>query len=492
MILLILVLLLPLFISYYFKKKKRYEEVWKYLDDIPGPKSYPILGTNYKMHTRESLFIRDRIRAIELYPIYKLWSFNIPAVVVMHPEDIELVVNNSKHNKKSLIYSFLHDWLGTGLLTSEGTKWNKRRKILTPAFHFNILQEFVGMLNKETQILVDNLMKLSDAPHIDVTKPITEFTLYSIGETSLGVSLREDPNCKRYKQAVYDFGEYFAYRCVRPWLFFSLIYKLSSVYKKTRKTINILHDFSQNVINERKKTFVPNDNLSYSDRKRLALLDLMLKAKHDGADIDDEGIREELDTFIFEGHDTTSVSICFTLMVLANEPKIQEEIYQELLTVVGESEEPSYQELGDLKYLERCIKESLRLYPSVPIIARIAGENIETKTGYTIPKDCNVSIYIYDMHRRPEFWENPEKFDPDRFLLENAIKRHPFAYIPFSAGSRNCIGQRFALLEIKAVLCGILRKFKLEPVTRPENIVYAADLVLRPSGEINVKFVPRV
>ncbi|XP_050502863.1 cytochrome P450 4C1-like [Diabrotica virgifera virgifera] len=323
-LLVLLVLLLPLLISYYFKKKKRYEELWKYLDVIPEPKSYPILGTNYKIHTRESLFVRERLRAIDLFPIYKLWSFDIAAVIVMHPEDVELVVNNSKHNDKSLIYSFLHDWLGTGLLTSGGTKWNKRRKILTPAFHFNILQEFVGMLNKETQILVDNLMKLSDAPHIDVTKSITEFTLYSIGETSLGVSLREDPNCKRYKQAVYDFGEYFAYRLVRPWLYIPLIYRLSSVYKKTKNTINILHDFSTNVINERKKTFVPNDNLSYSDRKRLALLDLMLRAKHDGADIDDEGIREELDTFIFEGHDTTACSIGFTLMALANEPKIQD------------------------------------------------------------------------------------------------------------------------------------------------------------------------
>lgn len=90
--------------------------------------------------------------------------------------------------------------------------------------------------------------------------------------------------------------------------------------------------------------------------------------------------------------------------------------------------------------MERCIKESLRLYPTVPVMNRILGEQVVTKSGYTIPKGCNVLINIYDMHRSCQLWENPEKFDPDRFLPENTVNRHPFAYLPFSAGGRNCIG----------------------------------------------------
>ncbi|XP_056636365.1 cytochrome P450 4c3-like [Diorhabda sublineata] len=479
------------FLIFYLWRRKRYEELWKYIEAIPGPKEYPIIGTNYSMHhTAETLFIRERNLTKEFFPLYRLWTLNEAVVTVFTPEDVESVLANTKHNKKGKLYTFLQAWLGTGLLTSGGDKWFKRRKILTPAFHFNILQEFVEMLNTETDVLVKNIEKLCDSPHIEITKLITDFTLNSIGETSLGLPLRQDPNCNQYKQSVYDYGEQLAYRIVRPWLWVPFIFQLSSLGKKNRATVKILHSFSTNVIRKREKNF-NSEAISYSGRKKLALLDILLKARHDGADIDEEGIREELDTFIFEGHDTTSVSLCYTLVALANEQDIQEEIYQEILSVVGDSNAPSFQELGELKFMERCIKESLRLYPSVPLISRNAGENILTKSGYVIPKGCDVNIYIYDLHRIPEIWENPEKFDPDRFLPENVSKRHPFAYVPFSAGSRNCIGQRFAMLELKAAICGILRKFKLQPVTRPEEIIYKADMILRSSSELNVKFVRR-
>lgn len=141
--------------------------------------------------------------------------------------------------------------------------------------------------------------------------------------------------------------------------------------------------------------------------------------------------------------------------------------------------------------MDLVIKECLRLYPSVPIIGRVTGEDIETPSGYHIPKGTGLIIEIYDMHRNPNLYENPEQFIPERFLSENCNNRHPFAYIPFSAGSRNCIGQRYALWELKAALCGILRTFKLEAVTKPRDLKFISDLVLRTEGPINVKFVKR-
>lgn len=91
--------------------------------------------------------------------------------------------------------------------------------------------------------------------------------------------------------------------------------------------------------------------------------------------------------------------------------------------------------------MERCIKESLRVYPSVPLISRTLEEDIKTRQGYVLPKGQQAFIEIYDIHRNPQYWHDPEKFDPDRFLPENCINRHPFAYVPFSAGPRNCIGK---------------------------------------------------
>ncbi|CAG9830836.1 unnamed protein product [Diabrotica balteata] len=474
----------------FYRINKKDDTFWKHILAIPGPKSYPIFGTEIHFDSAEDVFKRDRQLAKMYHPIYQRHSLPIAVVNLIAPEDIELILNNSKHIEKSAFYDFLHSWLGNGLLTSKGANWHKRRKILTPAFHFNILQEFVDIFNKEVNHLVDVFKTKCDQP-IDLIKPITEFTLYSIGETSLGKDLREEPSCDEYKQAVYEYGENFVYRMVRPWLFMDTFFNMTKVGKRNQEIVKVLHDFSNGIIAERYKLFKKDGTMSYSERKRLALLDLMIKAKYNGADIDDVGIREEVDTFILGGHDTTSISLCHTLMILANNPDIQEEMYQEAIAVVENPKNPTYTELGELKYIERCIKESLRLYPSAPTISRVAGEEVHTKTGYTIPKSAVVTICIYDTHHSPHYYENPEKFDPDRFLPENIASRHPYAYIPFSAGSRNCIGQKYAMLELKAALCGILCNFKLEPVTKPSEIIHKADIVLRPSNEIKVKFVLR-
>lgn len=162
-----------------------------------------------------------------------------------------------------------------------------------------------------------------------------------------------------------------------------------------------------------------------------------------------------------------------------------------MTSVLDLSKPPSYNELKELSFMERCIKESLRLFPSVPFISRLVSEDFKTASGYTVPKNAMAHIHIYDLHHNPDIYPDPEKFDPDRFLPENTKSRHPFAYLPFSAGPRNCIGQKFAMLELKALLCGILSNFVLEPVDKPENVEMITDLVLRSKGSIRVKFVPR-
>ncbi|KAI2474284.1 hypothetical protein C4B38_000352, partial [Diabrotica virgifera virgifera] len=343
--------------------------------------------------------------------------------------------------------------------------------MLTPAFHFNILQKYLEVFNKETEILLDELDKDAGKEYINVLKPITDFTLFSIGESALGVSLREK-NCDEYKKAVHEHGKIAAYRITKPILYLDFIFNMLPKGRTLQKYVKTLHDLSTNVIREREqsKLMDAEGNFSYSKRKRLALLDLMLEARAAGEDIDEEGIREEVDTFMFEGHDTTSVALCYILLTLANEQEHQAKIYEEILSVLGTTQYPTQQQLGELRFMERFVKECLRLYPSVPFISRVTGKTLHTHSGYTIPKNSTVLIFIYDLHHNAAVWEDPERFDPDRFLPENIAKRHPFAYLPFSAGGRNCIGQKFAMLEIKAVLCGILRKFKLEAVDKREDI----------------------
>ncbi|XP_063924970.1 cytochrome P450 4C1-like [Zophobas morio] len=470
----------------FFRKRGRF---WECLSQLPKPPAYPIIGNLFEvMRTPEQMFVHDRKRGLQYYPLYHLDVLGVGSANILNPEDMEVVLTDMKQNTKSIIYEFLHSWLGTGLLTSAGSKWQSRRKILTPAFHFNILQEFVTIFTEETKRLVDELEKDSDKPYIDVVVPITQFTLMSIGETAMGINFNSYMNDKDgYKKSIYDIGRLLTYRAPRPWIYSDAVYSLTSNSREEKKVVKTLHQFTNDVIAKRKSNF---SSASYSERKRLAMLDLLLKYRAEGANIDDEGIREEVDTFMFEGHDTTSMAICFALMLLANHRDVQNEIYNEIEEVLGE-DAPSYSNLHELKYLERCLKESLRLYPSVPFISRVSGSEVKTKTGYTIPNDCMINLQIYDMHHNPNVFPDPEKFDPDRFLPENIQKRHPFAYIPFSAGSRNCIGQKFAMLEMKTAICGILKKFILEPVDTPKDMVFITDLVLRPKGSIKVKFVPR-
>lgn len=148
----------------------------------------------------------------------------------------------------------------------------------------------------------------------------------------------------------------------------------------------------------------------------------------------------------FQGHDTTTSGIDWALFCVGNNPDVQEKIAEEMELIFGDSDRPAtIKDLNEMKYLERVLKETMRMYPPVPIIGRIASEDAEVG-GYIIPKNTFISIMIFMVMRDPAHFPNPAKFDPDRFLPEVANKRHPYAYIPFSAGPRNCIGKSLFIL----------------------------------------------
>jgi cytochrome P450 family 4 len=241
------------------------------------------------------------------------------------------------------------------------------------------------------------------------------------------------------------------------------------------------------------------------------MLDTLLAAERDGL-IDSEGIEEEVDTFMFAGHDTTGIAITFILFLLAHHPEAQEKILEEIRETKESSgtDDILFNDLNNMKYLERVIKECLRIYSPVPFIARRITEEVEygikmlivnsptsykhiliLSDGFILPADTIIHFHIYDLHHDPEQFPDPEKFDPDRFLPENIEKQKNFAYIPFSAGPRNCIGQKFALLEIKTLLVTLLPKFEILPVTKKEDLIFIADIVLRTKNPVEVIFKPR-
>lgn len=415
-------------------------------------------------------------------------------------KDAERILGSAKHSDKSEIYKFLEPFLKTGLLTSNGEKWHNRRRLLTPAFHFEILKEYLEVFREESDRLVSSL-KVANGMEVDIVPIATQFTLNTICESALGVKLSNLGNDGIvYRKNIHAAGKLMLSRLLKPWIMPRFLYWLLGHKKILEEVLNPVLAFTKSIITQRKANIVNdaaeekeidlNENVYFRTKKRrYAMLDTLLQAERRGL-IDGEGIIEETDTFTFEGHDTTSSAISFILLMLAHHPEAQEAIFQEIQDVLEMKDDLTIDDFNKLEYMERAIKESMRIYPPVPFIARKTTEDYQ-HDGFIQPKGTSVNIHIFDVHRDPEIFPDPEKFDPDRFLPENCAGRSNFAFIAFSAGMRNCIGQRFAMLELKMVVSKLVRNFKILPVTKREEIVFIADLILRAKDPIKIKFLLR-
>ncbi|KAL6416370.1 hypothetical protein ACFW04_013526 [Cataglyphis niger] len=501
----IIILLLSMFILLMYYYYVHYGRNGRLLNLVPGPSDLPIVGNAIEFNEIFKLFIS---LSDKYYPIFKVWSCFIYCVCIRHPNDLEIILSSTKHIEKGYVYKLLHPWLGTGLLTSTGTKWHARRKILTPAFHFNILKQFTDILIKESDNMTESLKDVGGTVVKDLIPFITEHTLNAICETAMGISLQKYGEFQQqYRNAIHDIIQLVLYRTFKPWFHNDLIFALSPQGKKQKEILKILHGFTEKVIAERrlyhertnyrcleklendKETEINNAEVFGIKKKRLAMLDLLIAVSRDNL-LSDLDIREEVDTFMFADHDTTAMGITFALLLLAEHKDIQERVRIEVENAMQESGgKLTMRSLQNLPYLERCLKEALRLYPSVFFIIRNIKEDIKLHS-YVIPAETMLFLNIYAVHRDPNFWSNPEVFDPDRFLPERIQKRHSYSYIPFSAGPRNCIGQRFGLLELKAMIAPLIHNFYLEPIDHLKDIRLTADMIIRPSQPVHIKFIP--
>nr|XP_034826810.1 cytochrome P450 4C1-like [Maniola hyperantus] len=463
---------------------------------IPGPQAWPIIGNSlsYNMGSPEKLFLSQRIFQKRYGSITQIHAMNVRIVNVSNPEDLEKLMPSSEYITKADAYKFASPWLGEGLLLSSGKKWQQRRKLLTKAFHFNILKKFMVTFKQETEHFVKQIEKEITKEKTDLIAVVSPAALRVISDTAMGISLSDEVAFNKYFNSVLTIGECFMQRFSKVWLHNNFIFNLSETAKIQERVLTDLHALTKKVIKDKRQlldeTSSKQDNPAvseYENNEKMALLDLLLENEKSGT-IDSEGIREEVDAFMFAGYDTTSVAMSFFLMAIANEPDIQDKIYEELHQIMGDTQRcPTMEEMNEMKYLECCIKESLRLYPSVPLIGRKMFKDT-VLSGYTVPAHTTCFFSIFDLHRRADLFPEPERFDPNRFLPENCMKRHVYSYIPFSAGLRNCIGQKFAMLEMKTILSGLLRRFRVDPVTRPSELVFRSDMVLRTKDPIYVRF----
>uniref|UniRef100_A0A8W4F6R2 Docosahexaenoic acid omega-hydroxylase CYP4F3-like n=1 Tax=Sus scrofa TaxID=9823 RepID=A0A8W4F6R2_PIG len=421
-----------------------------------------------------------------LYPVLRLVHPNFVAPLLQAPATII--------PKDMLFYmTEVGDNLG-GL--GEG-KWSHQRRLLTPAFHFDILKSYVKIFNRSADIMHAKWQHLASEGHtrLDMFEHISLMTLDSLQKCVFSF----DSNCQEkpseYIAAISELSALVTKRNEQIFLHKDFLYYLTPEGRRFRKACRLVHDFTDAVIQERRRTLISQGSQDFlrakAKAKTLDFIDVLLLAKdEDGKGLSDEDIRAEADTFMFAGHDTTASGLSWVLYNLAKHPEYQERCRQEVQELLRDREpkEIEWDDLAQLPFLTMCIKESLRLHPPVTIISRCCTQDVVLPDGRVIPKGNICVISIFGIHHNPSVWPDPEVYNPFRFDPESPQKRSPLAFIPFSAGPRNCIGQTFAMTEMKVVLALTLLRFRVlpdeeEPRRKPE-------IVLRAEGGLWLRVEP--
>ncbi|XP_069936113.1 cytochrome P450 4c3 isoform X2 [Cherax quadricarinatus] len=313
---------------------KMRQKVWL-LDQLPGPRGLPILGNLLFLNVDTSELFQRLMKVAGMGEVARMWMLHMPYCFLSSARTMEVILSSQKHIDKSWDYELLHPWLGLSLLTSTGSHWQTRRKLLTPAFHFKILEQFVDVFNKQSNKLVNKLQKNADGIPFDIFDDIAVCVLDALCETAMGRSINaQDDWNSEYVQAVKKFTWFLQYQEFRPWLRNDFIFKLLGYAKEYDACLKILHNLSTSTIREKKKYLKNNTNKTavhqeedaLGKKKRLAFLDLLLEYAEDNPEFTEEEIRKEVDTFMFAGHDTTASAVNWTLYNLGLHPDIQDPV----------------------------------------------------------------------------------------------------------------------------------------------------------------------
>ena len=483
---------IPAFLHLYYRQLR----ISKQLDNSGLPTHW-FWGNVKHMMDFEKSFRRWTKRVQETRAkLERMWIGPFEMLVLLyHPDTVRKVL---KEPKDMGLYRLIKPWIGDGLLVSSGQKWFRNRRLLTPAFHYEILKPYIQVSNNCVEIMLDQWQKSAEKK-----EPVKVFG--SVSYLSLDILLQcafsYKSDCQRtrdsgpYVKAMYKLLLLITQRSLSILYQYDCIYWLSPDGREMKRNCDLVHEHSQQVIQNRKKALGLEDEGAGIDRERaleiakqnkkyLDFLDILLTAAdEDGNGLTDLEIRDEADTFMFEGHDTTTSGISWTLYCLAKYPEHQEKIREEVRNVLMGREWLDYDDLKELKYTQWCIKEAMRLYPPVPEVFRKLSKDTELD-GIVLPQGTSITIIKPALHRHPDIWENPEKYDPLRFHPSSADGRDPLAYIPFSAGHRNCIGQNFALNEERVVIATIINRFRISLVPghhvgpQPLGVLKASDDIL--------------
>ncbi|XP_072031384.1 LOW QUALITY PROTEIN: cytochrome P450 4F4-like [Amphiura filiformis] len=487
------------------KKRWRYLKLTEEIENCAYKEPHILFGNIREIPRDDKDIIDDLLqRSQACVNTRYLWLGPFECIITpLNPEYVKVMIANADI-KGNIFYKFVKPWLGDGLLLSSGRKWKRHRRLLTPAFHFDILRPYVKLSVKSSKVFLDRLAA-TNGEFIDIFKYASLMTL----DTLLKCAFSYESNCQSndsnpYIESVYAMSELFAERAVFLPYHYDAIYRFTPNGRRFYKHCQRVHTMAETTIKGRASRLGKlTENNEHGDehdgenmrrkRKYLDFLDVLLQARdEDGDALEDLEIREEVDNFMFAGHDTTASAISWCLYNLARFPQFQKKCRDEVndLFMTRNKEELDWDDRNQLPFLTMFIKESLRFHPPVPVYGRTLGNDVTLPDGVVLPKGTSVGVSVISVHHHHLYWNDPEVFDPYRFTPENNAKRHSHAFIPFSAGPRNCIGQNFAMNEIKVVVAMTVRRFEI--ISDPENPPQwtQSRVVLRSLNGIYLKFIP--
>ncbi len=420
-------------------------------------------------------FVRNPLRAVPLSVYHEpvvIYGRKRPLIAwVTDPSLVEniLLKNAEQFPKTRLDRRVLKPIIGNGLLTAQGESWRWQRKIASPPFRHAELLTYVPAMVEAANDCVAHWKSRGSKPFVtNVEEDMTEATFAIIARTILaGVSKADGEIIKRAGRAYLD---------PISWEVAAALLQIPETMwhpgkGRMRRAAVELRAMVQGLVAQRRR-----EGSTGTD-----LVARMLAAKDPdtGEPMSDDMIADNLATFLFAGHETTAKALTWTLYLLARAPEWQERLHDELYATIG-TDPIDGGTIAKLPTMSRVLKESMRLYPPAPVMTRVNAEDVEIG-GKQIPSPTLVVIPIFAIHRHRSLWQDPDRFDPDRFLPENEARYPRTQFMPFGYGQRVCIGSSFAILEATAILATVLRSVRFEWDGRhaPEPV---SRVTLRPKG----------
>lgn len=387
--------------------------------------------------------------------------------------------NNKNYWKSKGQTVQLGKYTGKGLLTSNGDYWLQQRRLIQPEFSRKKMMTYMQLMQAEIDAFDVQLQALADThQEFDIAHTMLEITFRVVSRCLFSKSI-EHAALVRNEYILAEIMKYIAKSVrlpfLKPWYILSGQEKRAMALKAEGDQIFL------DAIQERKA----------SKEQHNDLLDRLLKTRYEdtGEGMTDQQLLDESLILFAAGHETSSNALSWLLHLLAQHPEIESKLLAEIAQVLG-NKAPTFEQLAQLKYTLMVIQEGMRLYPPAWITDRVALEDDEVE-GYFIPKGTVVLSFIYGVHHSPDYWEQPEKFVPERFEKKNLKQKPKFAYMPFGGGPRLCIGSNFALMEMQLLLVHLVSKYKWT-LSKEQDIDMQPLITLRPRHGIKMRIEKRM